>query len=203
MTSTPSPNGQPQPPASRRPSVRLGLLLVVVALVGLAGYAGYALYPRFDMPATQGAGLVGLAAAGGVASFFSPCSFPLLVALLARGPASGTDRTPPRPLVFGGALAVGAAAFLLLVGAGIAAGGRALFAEVTFTSTAGIALRAVVGTGLVALGLIQTGVVLGRINVADRVLKAPIQRAQARLRRRHPVAGYGAFGFGYVLSGFG
>lgn len=184
---------------------RYALLVLAVGVIALAGFVGYVLYPRFDLPAAEGAGLLGLAAVAGLASFFSPCSFPLMVGLLGRQAVAhgtgGADRQ--RPAVFGGALALGAAAFLLLAGAGIAAGGRALFADVTFPSTAGITIRAVVGALLIVLGLVQSGVIIGRIAVADRVVQAPIVRSQARLRRRHPVAGYGLFGFGYVLAGFG
>ncbi len=188
-----------------RAAAHYALLAVAVAVIAVAGFVGYVLYPRFDLPAVEGAGLLALAAAAGLASFFSPCSFPLMVGLLGRqAVAQGTDSSDrQRPVVFGGALALGAAAFMLLAGAVIAAGGRALFADLTFTSAAGITTRAVVGTLLIVLGLVQSGVILGRINVADRVLNAPIARAQARLRRRHPVAGYGLFGFGYVLAGFG
>ncbi|MDT8305317.1 MAG: hypothetical protein RRC07_05225, partial [Anaerolineae bacterium] len=59
-------------------------LVIAVLLLALAGYAGYVLYPRFALPAASGAGLLLLAAAAGLASFFSPCSFPLLATLLAR-----------------------------------------------------------------------------------------------------------------------
>ena len=92
---------------------------------------------------------------------------------------------------------------MLGLGAAIAGLGAGLFADVTFASPAGIALRSVVGVLLVALGLIQSGVVLGRISVADRLFREPLARRQARLRRDRPVLGHGLFGFGYVLAGFG
>jgi len=106
--------------------------LVIAALIG---YAGYALYPRFSLPAMEGLSLLLLAVAGGVASFFSPCSFSLIVALLGRE-ARGRDADLPvaRGLIFAAALAVGASAFLLLSGAVLALGGSALFAGVTFPS---------------------------------------------------------------------
>lgn len=193
-------------------AVGYGLLTLAVAVVALAGYIGYVAYPRFDLPAVDGAALLGLAAAAGLASFFSPCSFPLLVGLLGR---QASPRARPilarryhadpssRPLVFAGALAAGAAAFMLLLGAAVAAGGQALFADVTFASPAGVTLRATIGVLLIALGLVQSGVLLGRIDVADRLFHAPLARRQARLRRRQPVAGYALFGFGYLLAGFG
>lgn len=86
-------------------------------VLGLAGYVGYVLYPRFDLPAGAGAGLLVLATAAGVASFFSPCSFPLLVTMLARPLASAGDagsRPLRRALGYASALSVGAAGFLTL-----------------------------------------------------------------------------------------
>ena len=70
--------------APDRPGRRYALLVLAVAALASLAYAGYVLYPRFDLPPLQGAGLLLLAAGAGVASFFSPCAFPLLVTLLAR-----------------------------------------------------------------------------------------------------------------------
>ena len=189
--------------ASPSAVTRYGVLVAAVVAIAVAGYVGYVLYPRFDLPGVQGAGLLGLAAAAGIASFFSPCSFPLLVGLLGRQAATqAADGRPTRPLVFGGALAAGAAAFMLLARLVIAAGGEALLAGVTFTSTAGIAIRSIVGVLLIVFGIIQ----LGRLPVSFHAVKwisGPISRRQAKLRRKKPIAGYGLFVFGYVLAGFG
>lgn len=182
---------------------RYAVLVVAIVLIAIAGYIGYVLYPRFDLPAVQGAGLLGLAAAAGIASFFSPCSFPLLVGLLGRqAVAQSRSGETAKPAMFGGALALGAAVFMLLAGVVIALGGEALFAGVTFTSTAGITIRTIVGLLLILLGLIQTGILPLSLHAVSSAAQ-PISRAQARLRREHPVAGFGIFGFGYVLAGFG
>lgn len=189
--------------ASPSAVARYGVLVAAVLVVAVAGYAGYVLYPRFDLPAAEGAGLLGLAAAAGIASFFSPCSFPLLLSLLGRQAAKQASQgQSARPAVFGGALAAGAAAFMLLAGAVIAAGGEALFAGVTFTSTAGITIRGVVGVLLIVFGLIQLGRLPFSFHAVER-LSAPINRRQAKLRRDKPAAGFAVFGFGYVLAGFG
>lgn len=179
---------------------RYWILVAVLALVAIAGYSGYVLYPRFDRPAVEGAALVGLAAAAGTASFFSPCSFPLLMTLLGRHAVASPESG--RPVAFGGALALGAGVFMLLAGVVIALGGEALFAGVTFTSPAGIAIRAVVGILLIVLGLIQAGLLpFSMHRVSDLV--QPMLGRQARMRREQPVAGFALFGFGYVLAGFG
>lgn len=179
------------------------ILVAAVLVTGVAGYVGYVLYPRFDLPPVEGIGLLGLAALAGFASFFSPCSFPLLLALLGYQAAAAAGRGEvARPAVFGGALAGGAGLFLLLAGIVIALGGRALFAGVTFTSPAGITIRAVLGVLLVGLGLMQAGRLRGSLSAVGEVVR-PLVRWQAQLRRRQPVAGFAVFGFAYVLAGFG
>jgi cytochrome c-type biogenesis protein len=190
--------------SDRSAGARYGLLAVAVAVVGLAGYLGYVVYPRFDLPAVEGAALLGLAAAAGIASFFSPCSFPLLLGLLGRQAAAraSDDRRATPPVVFGGALALGAAAFMLLLGAAIGVGGEALFADVTFASTPGIMLRGTVGVLLIGLGLVQLGALPSPMHAVERI-STRLTRRQARMRRDKPVAGFALFGFGYVLAGFG
>ncbi|MGH9245189.1 MAG: hypothetical protein ACRD29_12920 [Acidimicrobiales bacterium] len=181
-----------------------GLAVGAVAL-GLAGYVGYVVYPRFALPAGVGAGLLVLAVGAGIGSFFSPCSFPLLVSMLARPLAAGPmGERPPfaRAALFASALSVGAASFLALAGALIAGGAGRAFQEVTFTSGAGRAIRIAVGALLILLGLIQTN----RLPVNLRQLERPLHRylrRQARLRRHRPLLGLAVFGFGYILAGFG
>ena len=186
------------------PALRYTLLAAGVALLALAGYAGYVLYPRFNLPAAEGAALLLLATGAGIASFFSPCSFPLLVTLLGRE-AGGQGRTASsggKAFAFAGALAAGAALFLLLLGLVIALGGEALVSGVTFTSTAGRLLRAIVGPLLITLGLIQLGLLPSPFHAVE-ALSRPLMRAQARSRRNTPVLGFGVLGFAYVLAGFG
>lgn len=185
------------------------LFTLGVILLAVAGYSGYALYPRFALPSVTGAGLLVIAAMAGIASFFSPCSFPLLATLLARSinvqdrhQANVRGAKIGRAAQYGAALAVGAGLFLLLTGAAIALGGGALFKQVTFTSTVGRTLRVLIGLFLLFLGLAQMGYVslsLGR--VADLV--RPIQKTQAKVRRERPTLGFSLFGFGYILAGFG
>jgi cytochrome c biogenesis protein CcdA/copper chaperone CopZ len=182
-----------------------GVLVAALLLVALAGYTGYVLYPRFDLPRLEGAGVLALAAAAGIASFFSPCSFPLLLGLLGRRAVAQGGRPRQdgaRPAVFGAALASGAGAFLLLAGVVIALGGEALFAGVVFDSPAGIAIRSIVGALLIVLGLIQIGVLPVPMDTVSKAAR-PLTRRHARLRRRHPAAGFAVFGLGYVLAGFG
>lgn len=185
------------------------MLALGITVLAVTGYAGYELYPRFDLPAVQGAALFLLAAGAGIASFFSPCGFPLLVTLLARETgveAAAKDKSGSSPVSrgfkFAIALSLGATLFLLLSGIFIAFGGGAIFAGVTFTSTAGMTIRVVIGVILISLGLVQLGVIPSPLHAVEGVSK-PLMRAQARYRRQSPVFGFAIFGFAYLLAGFG
>ena len=192
------------PDERSRDLVRYALLTVAVVVAAVGGYVGYVLFPRFDLPAVTGAGTLLLAAAAGFAAFFSPCSFPLLATLLARH--TGDDRMARRRLgraaAFATALAVGATVFVLAIGLLFALGGRSLAGAVTFTSTAGRTIRIVVGVLLLVLGAVQADKLAISFRRFEPAIHGALKR-QARLRRRHPVAGTAAFGFGYLAAGFG
>lgn len=181
------------------------LFVLGVAILSLMGYIGYVAYPRFDLPAVTGASLFVLAAAAGIASFFSPCSFPLLLTLLAREVRN--DGSPGQSLLwkafcFASALSLGASLLLLGAGLVVAAGGAVLFSSVTFASPAGRLIRTVVGVSLIGLGLVQRGVFQVSL---DRVyqLSSPILKVQTKIRRQHPGVSFVVFGVGYLLAGFG
>lgn len=190
--------------APRSQTLWYSLFILAVVILAVAGYVGYALYPRFNLPAASGIGLLVLAVGAGIASFFSPCSFSLLATLLAResGSRAGQQASIARALRFATALAVGATLFLLLAGLVIALGGSALFAGVTFTSTAGRTIRTIVGLVLIVLGIIQLGVLPLSFHGASG-MATPLLRRQARLRREHPILAFGLYGFAYLLAGFG
>lgn len=187
----------------RRTEVPYAVLIVATLAVALLGYLGYVLYPRFHLPAATGASLILLSAAAGIASFFSPCGFPLLVTVLARDATREDDQLPlRRALGFGAWLSLGGATFVLLVGLLIAFGAGGLVETVTFTSTTGIVLRSVVGALLVYLGLVQLNVLRAHFGAVERAIR-PLLGKQAQLRREHPPIGFTALGFGYLLAGFG
>lgn len=178
--------------------------VAAVVVLGIAGYGAYLAYPRLQLPAVDAAGLALLSLSAGVAAFFSPCSFPLLATLLMREAGAEADRRAAliRAVVFAAALSIGVVVFLALTAAVIAAGGRALVEQVTFTSTTGRVIRAILGAFLIMLGLVQ----LERLRfpfhrVSD--LARPLLQTQARIRRHAPAVGYALFGFGYLVAGFG
>ena len=174
-------------------------LIGAVALLALIGYSAYAFYPRFALDVTVESSLLLLAIAAGLASLFSPCSFPLLVTLLTREVDNHTSRRSFRAAA---AFTVGITLFLMLLGTAIGLGAGTLIIRFTFTSLAGRGLRLVVGLVLVGFGFWQ---IRGRyLNASwlNRVLQ-PIWDRQFRLRQKKTTLSYGLYGFGYVLAGFG
>lgn len=169
---------------------------------------GYLLYPRFDLPAVDAVGLAVLSLAAGIASFFSPCSFPLLATLLIREtggvPEESSSRQDSwkRALGYATALSLGTIIFVAITGSIIAAGGKAFVEQVTFTSLAGRIIRTLVGLLLVLLGLVQLELIRVRFGRVAR-LAHPLLQSQARTRRRTPMLGFAMFGFAYLIAGFG
>lgn len=186
------------------PFVRVGLAVAAVAALGVLGFV---VFGSISDSQAGGAGLLVLAGGAGVASFFSPCSFPLLVTMLARPVAAEAEalqagRPYRKALTFASAMSVGAAAFLLVFGTIIALGGDALFGGLSFTGSSGRILRGVLGALLIALGLIQ----LNRLPISFRRFEPAMHGflgRQAKLRRRRPFSGFALFGFGYLAAGFG
>jgi hypothetical protein len=181
--------------------LRFLLITAVTLLLALAGYTVFRLYPGLTTHAAE-TGLFLLAVAAGVASLFSPCSFPLLLTVLARRRVEGENGRFIPLLYFASAFAVGTTLFLLLTATAISLGAAPLISRITFTSIAGRVLRFVVGTVLIGISLWQTrghSLNMGWLNT----FLQPLWNAQFRLRRRRSTLSAGLYGFGYILAGFG
>lgn len=171
-------------------------LVVVVSLLSLIGYLGYVFYPRFNLSAAN-TGLLLLAVTAGLASLFSPCSFPLLLTLLVR-----EAKPDGRLLRSATAFITGMTLFLVLVGLALTLGAGDWISAITFTSVAGRLLRLVAGLVLIGFGLWQARGESLRFSWYNRILE-PLWTKQAQLRRRQTTVSYSLYGFGYILAGFG
>ncbi len=183
-----------------RGRARWALLTAGTLLVGLTGYGGFRLYPTIG-PAT-GLGLLVVAAAAGFAAFFSPCSFPLLLTLVARQAAEKGSHRIRSAFRFATGASLGATAFLLGFGLLLSLVGATVTDYITFNSTLGRVLRVVVGLVLIVMGLVQLGKVrLSFSRVAS--LAAPIERRRSETGERQWFLNHVLFGFGYLMAGFG
>lgn len=183
--------------------IRALLTITTVTLVAVAGYAGFRFAARLDLGTEAGAGLVALAVVTGFAVFFSPCSFPLLVAMLA-GPNRAVNAAQRRRESLTAAVAMGAGAslFLLAVGVVVGVAGEAIVHSVGFSTPRGRILRGAVAVVIIAAGLTQLGVLRLPFWRVTR-LAQPIERRRVDLSGRHQHAAQVLLGFGFVVAGFG
>ena len=183
--------------------VRALLTVTSVMVVALAGYGGFRLAARLDLGAGAGAGVVALAVITGFAVFFSPCSFPLLVAMLA-GPDRSAQASERRRDGLTAALAMGAGAamFLLAVGVVVGLAGEAVVQSVSFSTTPGRILRSAVAAVVIVAGLTQLGLVQLPFWRVTRFAQ-PIEQRRVNIASRHQHAAQVLYGFGFVVAGFG
>lgn len=133
-------------------------------------------------------GLFPLALVAGLASFFSPCAFPLLPGIVA---VNFEDQSPIKPATKGLISAAGVLVFLLLLGGVIAAIGVPLgnFLQANMST-----VRGIIGAGLLYFGILQLrGTHFGWLE-----RRAP-QVGEVKSAGRVAFT----FGFGYVLIGSG
>lgn len=175
-------------------------LILAVALLGGVGYLGFVVYPDLGQASGVGAGLLVLAAGAGVASLFAPCSFPLLLALLGRQEQRGGRASL---VAFSLALAIGAGTLLVGLGVVVAVAGTTVLSGVTFGSTVGRTIRIAAGSALIVLGILQADLIAARpFAPVERAAKALLPRGPI-VGERRPLVGAAAFGFFYLLAGFG
>lgn len=183
--------------------IRALLTVLAVTIVAVAGYGGFRLAARLDLGTEAGAGVVALAVVTGFAVFFSPCSFPLLVALLA-GPDRAAHARRRRRESFTTALAMGAGAsmFLLAVGVVVGLAGETVVQSVGFSTAPGRILRGGVAAIVIVAGLTQLGVIQLPFWRVTRFAQ-PIERQRVNISDRHQHAAQVLYGFGFIVAGFG
>lgn len=176
----------------RRGRIRFLILAGGVLVAGLAGFIASHSFP--DRHAAGGAMV--LAAATGFGAFFSPCSFPLLLTILARPPSdSGSAARAVR--IAAGVTVTFAAIAVIFVAGGLAAGNL-----VASESSAGRAFRIAVGTFLVLLGLRQAGQLRNGGSWLDQVAGAAGSRLDM-MRDSTRGSRDLLYGAAYLLIGFG
>lgn len=180
----------------RRSQFRFAVVVLGVLVVGVAGYLGFVAFAGSERgPAT---GVMVLGALTGFAAFFSPCSFPLLLTFLVTRSTESRGEAALSALRVG----AGAAALLGVLAVIIVGGGAALASVVEFDSVSGRVFRLAIGLVLIALGLRQAHLFGVRMRWIDRVAGSA-SRIFDSSSVSGRVRGDVAYGFGYLLAGFG
>ena len=183
------------------------LILLLLAIIG-AGYLGFWEFASTIMPKMPEYNLWALAIIAGIASFFSPCAFPLLPSYLAfYGSASGRDGQTAESspaLSLGLAAAAGVITFVLILGGAIALLGSGFGKAVSMTDpnpNQGVLwFRGIVGGLLIVLGIAQWFGVNLKPGWADAL--AWRTRPQRDSARGGALTLY-LYGFGYTAAGIG
>ncbi|MGQ0797434.1 MAG: cytochrome c biogenesis CcdA family protein [Methanobacteriota archaeon] len=195
--------------ASRRGVDPRAVLLLGIGALALLALAGYGVFVFFVTGGASlaPAGFLLVAVVAGAGAFFSPCSFPLLPSYFAYAQAVG--RRAARTSGATGAIARGLAAsggvvtFNVLLGLVFAVAGLGVAQSLPLLSPSPsavtVALRAVVGGALVALG----GVQLANLSVHGGFLDRFVRAIQPRDRAREPLIELFLYGFAYTVVGIG
>jgi cytochrome c-type biogenesis protein len=180
------------------------LFVIILALVA----GGYALFIWFIINVMQGGapfGLLFVALVAGVASFFNPCSFPVLPAYLAQYYTTeepGGNESKKRLLLSGVVAALGVTTFNILLGSLIGilgiAFGQSLGLVGEEPSSPVRWLRGIVGGLLLILGFSHA---TGR-GIDLHSLEHFFQRIRLD-KIQNPFARIFSYGFGYTLLGIG
>ncbi len=193
-------------PGSATYALYVGLVLLVLAMIGL-GYFGFRHFATTVMPQMGAFNLLALAIIAGVASFFSPCAFPLLPSYLsfyttARGDRDQSAKTA-HAWVLGLAAAAGVITFTLVLGALIgllgAGAGKALSISGPEPSLFVRWFRGGVGVILIALGIAQWL----NLNLKPGLADALAWRTRPQRETQKPAAALFFYGLGYNAAGMG
>ena len=185
----------------------LGALLTLLTIIIVAGYLGFRHFATMVMPQMEAFNLLALAVIAGVASFFSPCAFPLLPSYLSfyatvrdKGDGPGP---PARALGLGGVTALGVVTFTLILGAIIgllgAGAGQAVSISGPDPSRFVLWFRGLVGVILVVLGPAQWFNVNLKPEIADKLAwrTRPNREGTGSLTTLY------LYGLGYTAAGMG
>ncbi|MCL1593401.1 MAG: hypothetical protein M3132_03500 [Actinomycetia bacterium] len=180
---------------------RMLLLFAATITVGLAGYVGFRVFRQFDVGGATGIGLAVVAATVGIAAFFSPCSFPLLLTALTRQITAEPEHRTKEALKFASGASIGAVTFVAGFGLLLSLGGGAIANLFSVESAQGRVLRVVVGVVLIVMGLVQLRVINMRFSGMTR-LAEPVDRRRAAIGDETKFSSHVLYGFGYLAAGF-
>ena len=187
--------------------LQYGALLIVFAVVVAGGYLGFRTFATSSTPSSYNLTLFAVVA--GIASFFSPCAFPLLPSYFSFHQAAGRHTEEPRKgtgnaIRYGLAAALGVTTFALILDAIIAILGTGVAQALSISGPAPSQFvrifRGAIGVILLTLGIAQ---LLGwNLKPAFMDSLAFYTRPQ-REGQRGPAASLYLYGLGYNAAGMG
>ena len=187
--------------------LQFGALLIAFAVVIGAGYLGFRTFAI--TPTLNSANVYLFAVVAGVASFFSPCAFPLLPSYFSFYQTAGKHLEGPRTgagkaIKFGLAAALGVITFALILGTVIAVLGTGVAQGLSISASESSQFvrifRGIVGSILVTLGVVQ---LLGWNLKPNFVDAFAFYTRPRRAGERRPATNLYLYGLGYNAAGMG
>jgi cytochrome c-type biogenesis protein len=181
--------------------LKYSLTVISVAAVTLLGYIGFVIFLKDLMPAFGIFSLYLLSLAAGIATFFSPCSFPLLPGYLST--YYNTERSEESTQSFRSGLiaSLGVVSFTVILGLVIALFGQGVASSFSISSSDPSLLtrllRTGLGTFLISLGVIQ----LSNATLHNHLLDALTGRLYSAAASGDK--GLYLYGFNYNAAGIG
>lgn len=196
---------QPVPHArTLRPGLAYGGVLLLLGLIMAGGYTLFRGFVLLVNPAPQLYGLWILSLTAGLASFFSPCAFPLLPSYLSVS-LSETEGSRGSTVSSGLTAALGVLTFDLLLGLLIALLGAGVGSGLAISSSEPNSLvvifRGFIGVVLLALGFLQ----LRGANLKPRLVDAFVYRVRPLQgsETKSSLIKFFFYGLGYTAAGVG
>ncbi len=181
--------------------VRYSLILVAIAAITLVGYFGFIAFLNDVMPAFSRYSLYLIAIVAGIATFFSPCSFPLLPGYLSFYYNTEEKGRNGNAVYRGVLAALGIVSFNLILGTIIAFLGEGVASTFSVSSANPSQLtrifRITIGLVLASLGALQ----LYNFTFHTRILDSIVKKFSRIARSKEQ--GLYFYGFGYNLAGVG
>ncbi len=175
--------------------------MTAVALITLLGYFGFVAFLKDVTPAFSSYSLYLLATVAGIATFFSPCSFPLLPGYLSVYYSTEQQEAGKRAVYRGMLAAAGVVTFTVLVGIVIALMGQGVASSFSISNPTPSLFtrifRTALGMVLVSLGAVQ----LSNSTFHSHALNALTSKFYSGASSGN--RGLYLYGFGYNAAGIG
>ena len=187
---------------SRKPYVlRYASIILSVAFITLLGYLGFVTFLKEVMPAFSSYSLYVLALVAGIATFFSPCSFPLLPGYLSFYYSAEQTDGGKRALYRGVLAASGVVTFTVILGVVIALMGQGIATSFSLSSPTPSLFTRVFRIGLGAVLMSLGAIQLSNVTFHNHLFDALTSKFHSAARSGN--RGLYLYGFGYNAAGIG
>lgn len=183
--------------------IRNVMIFVLIALIILAGYYAFILFMTKVVPTLASFGIILVAIIAGIATFFNPCSFPVLPAYLTSFFSAKEESKRKNVVIYYGLIvSLGIITFNLIFGSLIGILGEN-FAKSLALATENPNVFVLIFRGITGVILITLGLMAIRGGGLHSSIFNKISRNVYSLQGKNPTRSFYVYGLGYNLIGIG